>query len=143
MRSRHALAAVLALTAGLSLAVATADAQTKRSGTVVAIDVDRRTLTLEEIGLAGQPERHLVTLDPSVRVVEVERRGATETEGPGAWPGGFREVPARYLAPGDFVTITFTDPGTPTARSIDVVRTEDAGTASASPPSGVELPPRR
>jgi hypothetical protein len=144
MRSRQALVAtLLALGFAVAIDAALADAQTKRSGTVVAVDVDRRTLTLEELGAAGQVERHVITLDPSVRVVEVERRGGPDTEGPGAWPGGFREVPARYLAPGDFVTITFgNDPAGTVARSIDVVRTEDPDTAAASPLSGAELPPR-
>lgn len=145
MPSRQTLAALAVLGAAFCMEPALADAQTKRSGTVVAIDVDQRTLTLEEMGVAGQPQRHLVTLDPSVRVVEVLRRGeGGEAEGPGAWPGGFREMPARYLAPGDFVTITFDDGRASVARSIDIVRTDEGGdTAAASPPSAVELPPRR
>lgn len=144
MPSRQTLAALAVLGAALSLDAAVADAQTKRSGTVVAIDIDKRALTLEEMGVAGQPQRHLVTLDPSVRVVEVHRRGEADTEGPGAWPGGWREMPARYLAPGDFVTITFDGDGRASvARSIDIVRPDEGETAAASPPTGVELPPRR
>lgn len=144
MPSRQTLAALVVLGAVCALGAAPADAQSKRSGTVVAVDVDKRTLTLEEVGLAGQRERHLVTLDSSVRVVEVERRREPDAEGPGAWPGGFREIPARYLAPGDFVTITFDSAaGGSVARAIDIVRPEEGETAAASPATGVELPPRR
>lgn len=144
MPSRHTLAALAVLGAALALDATVADAQTKRSGTVVAIDVENRALTLEEMGAAGRPQRHLVTLGPAVRVVEIDRRGEADTEGPGAWPGGFREMPARYLAPGDFVTITFDgDARASVARSIDIVRPDDGDSAAASPPSSVELPPRR
>ena len=143
MPSRPALAAVLALGAVLSLDAILADAQTKRSGSVAAVDIDRRTLTLDELGVAGQPERHVITLDPSVRVIQIERRSATDGEGPGAWPGGFREVPAQYLVPGDFVTVTLADDGSPVARSIEIVRSEDGGPPAASPPTGLELPARR
>ena len=144
MTSRQSLAALALAGAALVVGVTAADAQTKRSGIVVAIDVDKRTVTLEEIGVAGQRERHLVALAPSVRVVEVERRGNADTEGPGAWPGGFRETPARSLVPGDFVTITFSDAaGVPLARAIEIVRADDGDAAAASPQSGPELPPRR
>jgi hypothetical protein len=129
------------LAATLSLHLAPAAAQVKRSGSVIAVDVESRTLTLEELGVAGQPVRHVVAVPPSVRVVDVERRPDRDIEGPGAWPGGFLESPASTLAPGDFVTITFAGnhPGA-VARTIEIVRPE--ADPAASPASAVELPRR-
>ena len=137
MTARQTVAALAVLGAALVLDTTFADAQTKRSGTVVAIDPERRTLTLDELGLAGQPERHLVTLDAGVRVVEVQRRENVHTDAPGAWPGGFREVPARSLVPGDFVTITLAADERPlVARSIEIVRPDGGDSGSASPRGG-------
>lgn len=124
---------------------ASAAAQPKVSGTIVRVDRDGRTLTIEELGVAGQPARRVVTLGPGATVVHVERRPLSAEGTPsGAWPGGFTERPGDVgdLAPGDFVTVVLADGGGRVARTVELVRPGDS--AAASPPTAPSpLPPRR
>ena len=128
---RRWIAVGLAATLGAMSVPAPLRAQTRHSGTIVAVTPESRTIALEELGVEGKPMRRTIALAPDARVVRVER--SEDNGAPGAWPGGFRERPAepQDLRPGDFVTVTLGDEsGTPVARVVEVVR---GGEAAASP----------
>ena len=96
------------------------------SGTVTAIDRDRHTLTLQEMGPwkgpGTEPVSRSITLTPDTTVGVVAR---SETAPPSGWPGGYTESPASRdaLRTGDFATVTVAHRDHRTvATSIDVVR---------------------
>lgn len=96
------------------------------SGTVTAIDPDRHTLTLQEMGPwkgpGTEPVTRSITLTSYTTVGVVAR---SETAPPSGWPGGYVESPASLeaLHAGDFATVTVAHRDHRTvATSIDVVR---------------------
>lgn len=89
----------LAATVGMVTLTDAALAQTKLSGTVVSVAPDGAAIAFEELGVAGQVIRHMITLAPDARVVHVTREPQH---------GEFVEQPASAgdLRAGDFVTVT-------------------------------------
>ena len=121
---RGIVVAALALS---GLGAAPAGAQSRHSGTVTALDADRGTLTVGEVGPWVRRDGETVTirrtfsLRPETRIVRVERRSQAA---PGGWPGDFVEIPvtAADLAPGMFVTVEVEGPGArPVARKVSAV----------------------
>lgn len=121
---RGIVVAALALS---GLGAAPAGAQSRHSGTVTALDADRGTLTVGEVGPWVRRDGETVTirrtfsLTAETRIVRVERRAEVA---PGGWPGDFVEVPISLadLAPGVFVTVETDAAGTrPAARKISAV----------------------
>lgn len=113
--------------AGLWLpALAQATDEARHTGIVVAVQADRRGITLEEIGPWTGPTRgqvrRSVALTPETTVVVVTR---AERVPAGGWPGGFGETPAApsHVKPGDYVTVTARSrDGQLIARSLEVLR---------------------
>ena len=103
-------------------------AETRVSGTIVSVAPDGAAIAFEELGLAGQVVRHMVTLAPDARVVHVTREPQH---------GEFVEHPAdaRDLRAGDFVTVTVEGggPGLP-PRTTTTTNVSDAS-GMASPAS--------
>ena len=103
MRTALVIVATLALTLGTAWA-------SDHSGTVTAVDPDKRTIVIEEVGpwhvKDGQTEitRQTIAVAPSAQFVASKR---TSEPGPAGWPGEFVEVPlgAWAVKPGDFVTV--------------------------------------
>jgi hypothetical protein len=96
------------------------------SGDVGAVDLQRHTVTLEEMGPwrgpGTAPTRRSIRFTPETAVTLVQR-SATPT--PRGWPGGYAESSLAMTAvrPGDFVSVTVTrHDGRVIARSIEVVR---------------------
>ena len=96
------------------------------SGDVEAVDLERHTVTLAEMGPwrapGTAPMRRSIHFTPETAVTLVRR---SATPAPGGWPGGYAESPLAITAvrPGDFVSVTVTrHDGRVTARSIEVVR---------------------
>jgi hypothetical protein len=96
------------------------------SGTVIAIDLDRHTLSLQEMGPwkgpGTEPMNRSITLTPDTTVALVAR---SATAPPSGWPGGYVESPSSpdALRAGDFATVTVAHRDHRTvATSIDVVR---------------------
>jgi hypothetical protein len=102
---RIALAAVA--TAVLMLGTAWAS---DHSGTVMAVDPEKGTIVLGEVGpwhvKEGQTEitHRTIAVEPSTQFVMLKR---TREPGPSGWPGDFVEVPlgAWAVKGGDFVTV--------------------------------------
>lgn len=118
-------AITLALASALSAGAAQA-ATTTHSGTIVAVDLKRQTITLEEMGPWTGPGSGLVKrtirLAPGTTFELVAR---SKEPAPGGWPGGFvaSSLKAVDLRPGDFATVTTEGrTGHLAAASIDVVR---------------------
>ena len=120
--------AALCLVLGLS-GPARADNDTMRlSGTVVAVDVEAATVTIEEIGAAptptatAGPRAHTIQLAPATAIRLLQRQPGRAENG---WSGGFAVTPmaARDLRPGDFATVLLDRrDARPAASSIDVIR---------------------
>lgn len=96
------------------------------SGLVKAMDPDRRTLTLEEMGRwtgpATRPITRSIALTPATSVRLIRR---SESASEGGWPGGYVESPSKVedIRPGDFVTVSVARQGRRlVAVSVDVVR---------------------
>jgi hypothetical protein len=96
------------------------------SGSVGAVDLERHTLTVEEMGPwrgpASRPASRSIRFTPETVVTLVQRSTTPPPEG---WPGGYVEAPLAVseIRPGDFVSVTVArHEGRITARSIDVVR---------------------
>lgn len=114
----------LGLVALLGAGTAAAAGETRHSGTVVAVQPDRRGFTLEEIGPWNGPGTGLVrrevrlARDTAVRLV----KRASDLEA--TWPVAFEASPldAMELLPGDFVTVTLDDTGV--ARTLEVMEPE-------------------
>ncbi|MEK7700648.1 MAG: hypothetical protein AAB418_01450 [candidate division NC10 bacterium] len=106
----------LAIVAALALAPGTA-AASDHSGTVMAIDPDKGTIVVGEVGpwqlKDGKTEitRQTIVVTPSTRFVASKR---SREPGPAGWPGEFVEVPlsAWAVKPGDFVTVHVEKAGT-------------------------------
>jgi hypothetical protein len=97
------------LVASLSLMpVGGAAEETRHTGKIVAIQPDRQSFTLEEMGPWTGPQhgviKQVVRLAPDTKVVMVTRAQASEGD---AWPGGFTQSPIAPsdLRPGDYVTV--------------------------------------
>jgi hypothetical protein len=105
MSIRVALAVFVATMLVLGTALAS-----DHSGTVLAVDSDKGTIVIGEVGpwrtKDGQTEitRQTVVVEPSTQFVLVKR---TREPGPSGWPGGFVEEPlgAWAVKGGDFVTV--------------------------------------
>jgi hypothetical protein len=106
---RVSLAIVLA---GLTLVSAThAAAQTRHSGTLLAVDAAGQSITLEELGAGprGKGKNEVIArsiaLTPETKILLVTRAGNTDAHDD--WPRGFRETPvsAAELQKGDFATV--------------------------------------
>ena len=120
----------LAITAALglgALAAGQAGAESRHSGTVLAVSAARGVITVGEVGPWTVRDGETVTirrtfsLTAETRIVRVERRAEVA---PGGWPGDFVEVPISLadLAPGVFVTVETDAAGTrPAARKISAV----------------------
>jgi hypothetical protein len=96
------------------------------SGAVRAVDLERHTVTIEEMGPwrgpGSHPTRRSIRFTTKT-TVDLVRRPVTPP--PGRWPGGYVESPSTMgeVRPGDFVSATVTrHDGRITARAIDVVR---------------------
>lgn len=96
------------------------------SGAVRAVDLERHTVTVEEMGPWRGPGSHStrrsIRFTTKTSVDLVQRSVAPP---PGGWPGGYVESPSTMgeVRPGDFVSVTATrHDGRITARAIDVVR---------------------
>ncbi len=102
MRAALVIVATLALTIGTAWA-------SDHSGTVAAVDPEKNTLVIEEVGpwhvKDGKTEitRQTIVVAPSAQFV-ISRRA--REPGLAGWPGEFLEVPlgAWAVKPGDFVT---------------------------------------
>lgn len=99
---------ILALAALLLSAPAQAGEGVNHSGRIVAEDLARHTLTLEEMGPwrgpGGGLEREVVTLTSDTRIELAVR----SPHAPSGWPSGFAEhaLTPEDLKTGDFVTVT-------------------------------------
>lgn len=96
------------------------------SGSVRAVDLQRHTLTVEEMGPwrgpASRPASRSIRFTPETAVTLMQRSTTPPPEG---WPGGYVVAPLAVseIRPGDFVSLTVARPdGRIAARSIDVVR---------------------
>ena len=96
------------------------------SGSVGAVDLQRYTVTVEEMGPwrgpASRPASRAIRFTPETAVALVQR---STTPPPGGWPRGYVEAPLAVseIRPGDFVSVTVArHAGRITARSIAVGR---------------------
>jgi hypothetical protein len=131
--SLNAVVALALLLAGLAASVSLAASEARHTGTVVAVEPDRRRIAIEEMGPWVGPRQGVVklwiALAPQTKVAAI-----TRSEGPGkdGWAGNFAAAPltADAIKPGDFVTVTTeTRDGRLVARSVEVLRPGPEGGA--------------
>ncbi len=119
---------VLAL-AGLVLVVQNVSAAESRySGTILAVDASGRSITLEELGAGPRGKRkneiiaRSIALTPATKILLVTRVGESQALD---WPGGFKETPLATadLHTGDYATVLAeSKAGRLVATSVQVMR---------------------
>jgi hypothetical protein len=129
----NSIVALALLLAGLAAGVSLAASEARHTGTVVAVEPDRRRIAVEEMGPWVGPKqgvvKHWIALVPETKVAAISR---SDRPGKNGWAGGFAAAPltAEAIKPGDFVTVTTeTRDGRLVARSVEVLRPSPEGGA--------------
>jgi hypothetical protein len=142
---KRSLLAVATALAVVTVFPAVVYAQSKVSGTVVAVAPDGHSFAIEELGLAGRSVRRTIALRDGARIVEVSREPGDRVIA-GDWPGGFSERPLDTLdlKVGDFVTVSLNRAGDELmaiANRVERLR-PDSAEAAASPRTPADPPSR-